>query len=1032
MDHVKLTLLLISGLVGWGFSGGVVTAEPASGASPPDLPELIRKVRARNDGLDRAVVQITPDPGTPDGGGRLYWKRNRFVRTRTYRLQPGGRLHLYDGVTRKNGTSFLFHTIRSDGRSFTYALQHPFQNVPDSAYGLLDYVHLHHVLDRGVDVRYPGFLMTLNLFPQRLSLYENRYSTSFHTENNTRYILLQRRKIAPGQFYFSETLYLNPTTWRFEKVVLKERARRHVLSATSFHSINGVSLPRSVRVSSPGTSDPFPYTFRYRVRRNNLEDTSVQPPSWLNDPGLPVVRDISTKEIHRKIRENRGDASLFRNLMQSAIRHRSFFRFPFHRRAFESSLQNALKKHPDSTLVPLFLDGIQSHTRPSRDRRPFITRSPEIRTNVRHPYMNYAAAYRALRQKNIRQAERYLKPVRNTFPYGHARRRFQFLHDLRTADTSTRIRSVIDTYFAGVRPSGQIDRVHAFDRLVPENDKQEWINAMESAEQLNSSPLLLLALARYYAERDNIRRANRHYGTLADLSTLRPQLISYVQSAGQFAKPVIQKLEPDPPLVWVLLHLAVENLRSGQADHALKRIDRILTLLQQADHRATGHIPRGKENTYLSKAAVLIRRLGPSHAGKMRKLALQLINHEPLTWNNARFIQALRSLTNNNRNARFRMARALLLQSNPDAAGQLLSSEDLRKELEHRLTGGNEPLRNAVALARWITFHPPDPGEYINRWIQQLKRIQTERAGPANAPVLLDALGSLYMIRNDLDPAASAFEQALKIVQSHAPPEQFETLFRSLSVKRLRSALRGAPIDVDAGDPLIVKLARVLKQSGAPSGSARQTLSRYAPLDPDGTASAVAFKTLGLNDRALQVLVRRFRNTSDQKHARTLMDLLVNILRERERYVELATIYLVASREKQFPETTFKKKYRTAKKKIDQGRLVREIAQMDHGTPRPRTRKKIDAYLRNIERSTRRRETMKYVSRIMNMRGKVAAALLEHRNADSTKRRTVVRNILGTLRIRQIQRSFLSGRMRPDALPRKDGRNKREDTDSRE
>jgi len=979
----------------------------ASG-EPPSLQEIIRNVRKANRGLERAIVRIRPGPGAPDGGGRLYWRRDAFVRSRNYRLDSKGRLHLYDVVTDSSRTSVLFNTIHSNGRSFTFGMALPHERLPDTGYGLLDYFQLEFAAERGVDVKYPGYPMMLNLFPERLKLYEQRYQRSYRTSGGKRYIVLRRERVLLREFYFTETLYLNPSTWRFEKVQLEDGERRYILSVPSFQTVSGVSLPRAVRVTSPGFQNPLPYVLKYQVRHKDLPESNLRKPDWVNDPGLPEISNVDNRFVHRRIRRNRIDDDLYQALMQAAIRYR-YMLFPshFHARPFKQSVELANERHPDSRLLKAFRDGIYSKTRVVDRDRAFITAFPSIRKTVQHPYMNYAAAYRAFRQKAYEKARDYIEPIRTTFPYGRATERLQFLKKLRKASSSESVRSLLEEYVVGVKPARHLGRVQALLRILQKKNRENWVKVLRTIVEKKPAPLLRLTLAKYYQAQKNYRQANRLFSSLTPIPYFRRLILTYVQEAGFHAESLIQNNLKSIPFVWLLIRLAAHRVRDGVSAKDLQLIRRALSLLKDSGERVIGTIPPGRENDYLSDLASMIRRLQRQGEGDlMGTLLRRLMQTYRLPWDHSRLVHAAKRMAEDDPATGFRLSRAFLLRGFPEVSSDLMSAGSVRRRLLKRLNDPDPGFRNYLALARLITHRPPRGTERLRRITQRLKEGIKRFPQHQKRPYIMDALGSLYYLKKRYGRALSTFRKLLNHVRSSEPPERFEALFASVSVDRVRSVYSGETVPVDPGDPVLVKLASALDKSDHPPEKASRTLSAFTVLHGKGLSPALAFGIIGRQEAGLRLLIHRLRQSQDKPVTNELLGIVTELLEERNRYAALAIVLRMVIREKNLEDRSLRKRYRRAQKKMDRSKLIEDLRNQDLGNASPSTKRKVGEYLRKIATADGQRSAMKYVSRILRMKGRVAPVLLGRLNEETDRVRPYLRRMLQTLRLRQIQRNM--------------------------
>ncbi len=1007
----RLLILLSSVLL----VAATVTGEEENSHQPPPINEIIQNVQEQNAGLKRAVVQIHPGQGAPDGGGRMVWKRGSFVHSQNYRINTRGRLHLYETVSDQEQNAYQFNTILPGGNSFTFALRRPYGKIPDPAYGISDYFLLSFSASRDVDVKYPGYLMSINLFPQRLQLYKNRYRTSYETIEGTRYIVLQRERVMLHEFYFREKLYLNPETWRFEEVRLKDRRRRYILTATSFQKIKEVSLPAGVEARSPGFENPFSFQLQYRVKWKKVNDRDVRKPDWIQDPGLPEVSDVNTRAIHRKLRRNQVDATLYSSLMQAAIRYRFMLNAShFHPEPFKKSVEMASKNHPTSRLLKAFRDGIYSRTRITDEDKTFITAFPSISKNVQHPYMNYAAAYRAFRQRDLKTFRTYLDPIASQFPYPRVRKRLQFLNALRQATSDVEFRALLTNYLTGDQIKHRIGLVTALIRHIHQKNTTSRMRIVKETAKREDAVLLYYTLAEYFSARKNFQRANRYYKLLLDDSYFQPRIHSYISRAGFQAMPLIDRMEENITLVWLLLRRALQYMQDGSTERSLTIVERILDHLKNEEIRVLGSLPSGDEKDYLSDLSVLLRLMIRRDQGSTaRKLLVSFMQTYPsASWSQPRLVESLDTIAGEGTTARYSIAKHYFVLGHDRIAKDLLPPDRLRTILFKRMDKQKITSRDRLVLARLISHRHLKKPELLQRAMSVLQKRLKDESRDESTPYLYAALADGYYQHQQYSKAAGTYHHLLSYVRDRKPPESFPSLFRSVSLDRVSSAYTGTPKFDPVSDPVIVKLAQSLVKGGTNRKKSVKLLKHHARLYGNGTSPALAFLVAGFREPSLRLLIHRFRKPGQKEFKKKLLQTLATMLKSDNRYAEAALLYSLAIREKKMETDEIRATYQSLQKKIDRSKLIEELAARDYDNPSPGTKQRVQNVLQKIKKAKNQKQRMKHVVHLMNMSENVIPVLLNVRKKESSIQ-PYVQKVLETLRMRQMQKNLLSPHLLP-------------------
>ncbi len=954
-------------------------------------------------------MDITGEQGAGDGGGRLYWKHGEFIRSTGYRLDADGTLDVYEEVSDQSATSFLFHTNESKGASFTFSLRMPYSTASTAGYGLSDHFLLEHVANHRFDVKYGSRLLSLQLFPEQLRKFKERYNISYVKERGKQYLRLRRHKTMINSFYFTEDIYVNPTDWRFEKIILEDAQRWHRIEATKFQEVNGVTLPRTVRVSSPQFRRSLPYELAYSVRTGTDIQQSIKRPEWLDDPAVPEVSDVSTQEIHEQLEED-VSGEFYKKLMQAAIRYR-YMLGPshFHPQKFQTSIDVARKTFPNSRLLKAYKDGISSRTKISEDQM-YITSFPTMKSYVVLPYMNYAAAHRARRAGYKKKAGKYLKPIRNKYPYDRILPRYEALQALRDVE---KVEEFVDV----LRQSYLDASVTHFSSMVPPvvrilRKQKEWVEEVETLVEQHSSPLLHLVLARYYQRQEQFSQANRHYGVLADQSYLTSNIRSYLRQAGFRAESLVERFRDEITQPGILFRLALKRFQSGSDGEAISIVHRVKTMLEHPAESVLGSLDGGDMNVdqVISVCTSLLRRLVENEERTLaREMTQNLIRLYHLSWDQRTdFIASLSSIFDGETEERFQMARSFVLAGSPGVVSEFMEPGDFRSHLLQSIEEADPPEdASPLALAHAVSLQLYEQPDQLRTCVQLLKQAKERfEETDTKTPYVLNAIGDAHLQLKAYGQAEDAYVQFLSLVRRKYKPSYYSRKFRSVAPERVISAFQGEFGEVSADAPAIVKLAYVMEQGGRSGNEIRRTISPYIRLHRFGLTPAMALLIGGRKKRARKHLLMRFQQTSEKQTGRKLMNVLVSSFKQQKRYAAAALIYNMAIRRLKIDSNDVKEKYRSVRQKINRQKMIDQLRNQDYGTPSPQTRTYVNRMIDDMKGAENPKQRMKLVSKIINSGQNVVPVLLDRLDTSSGTVRGLVRKMLETMRMRQIYREL--------------------------
>jgi len=996
----------------WGVAGLLFASPANAGPDPPSLQDVIRKVNRQNRSLSKAEVQISPLRNAGDGGGRLYWKRGRYLHSRLYRFGAGGQLHLYEAVSDQNSTSFLFNTARPpDGHSFTFGLRMPFQKASQVGYGLSDYFLLSFAARGRVDVKYAGYLMALNLFPQRLRTFADRYEISFSQHQNDRFIVISRRVRMEKVFYFTEKIFLNPDTWRFEKVVFTDARRSHRLSVSSFQTVNGVNLPKTVTVTSPGFKHPHPYSLQYEVNTDGM-DREHEKPNWIHDPGLPVLSDANTFAIHRKIDRKKIGPELYSDLMHAAIRYRYFISAShFHQRPFKKSVDQALGRHPDSRLLKAYDDSIRSIVGVSSSKeKPSYTSYPEIKDRVLHPYMNYAAAYRAVLDGNLRDARDFLAPVKDRFPYGRVMKRFRFLHRVMRDKDGSEFRRTLKKFLVGTPPAGHLGLVSLAVRILKKHKK--WEAEVIRLAKEHPSPLVQLLLGRYFLQQDNIEKATPYFVQLSDDEYLENEVRSYLERAV-FRAPdeLIRSFEDRLTDVWLLVGQSIRHFSAGRRSDALNLVRKIVSLLRRDEEHPLGNpgMNPGEQKQNLSNLSQLLGQLNEiEQVSLARSLLKQVIRVYSMPWDHSNFLKTVRKITDESTAASYQVAKMYLNFGHTDGIKELLSIDAFRKELMKTVEEKEATFFDYLALSKAITFRILTDPSRVERAVSLLRDTHERFSSREQYPHLHNGIGDGFVVLEEFREAKKAYQFSMSSVLANRHPRYYETIFGSVPWNRVRSVYQEGTPDLNFRMPGVIKLALICNKLDLSGDEKEKQIDPFLRGYRFGGSPAMALFIIDRKATAIRYMARKFQKSTNRKNFMPLMQTLVGILKEERRYAEAALVYSMLMKSKRVQSEDIKKKFQKMQNRISVTRMIRELSAQDHEPLPEKKRRRVENMLEKMKR-TGKKKTMKMVTRIIQMGESVIPVLLEHRNTQSLTMRKLIRNMLQNFRMRQIFQKLFRG-----------------------
>jgi len=1010
---------------------------PASGQStgnqqsPPSLDRIIRQVRETSGNLSRAVVDIQLNEETADGGGRMFWKKGRFVRTTNYHLGVKGDLYVYETVSNERTTAFTFDLINPEGKSFTHALRLPYESASERSYGLSDYFLFDFSVTKRKNVKYPGYPLALNLFPKQLKTFGDRYQRSYVTVEGKRYLRLKRRAVLRRTFYFTEKLFLDPDTWTVERVVLQQSQVKRIMHVTSYQEVKGVRVPGTVRVTTPWNPAKLPFTIQYRFKGKDLKEGDVREPSWLYDPALPVVTDTGTRELHRKIKSG-NESGLYGELMMAAMRyHYGLQTAHFHEDAFHTSIREARKKHPDSALLKSFKDsmvtGVKSNETSSSSggrsgdggnsgredgsekRRMYITAFPDIRYQPARPFMNYAAAFRSMMSDRFRKGKKYLKPVRDRFPYNRAAERLTALDDMKTTRKPGAFRALLNLWFVDKPLRNRMGLVRVLVRIIMNNSK--FLAPVKDLHRSFEPPLLTLVLARYFTRQEDFVRANGLYLKLLenteDRLIVRNHVLSYLRKAGLKARPLIERIDFRIPFVWLRVRLAVEAFKNGRDQKGLRLVRRVRDQLGEGWYRKQGN-HRSNDDSEQHFTAFLemsrqLNRLG--ERSLLLELTLRFTRRFGLRWTKPRFIETMVEIFEDSTGARFTLATIFVgMGRKEDVISKFFPVDKYPDRLLEKLENESTKYMYHMALARAITSGFIQKKKTIRSSIPLLKRGIRNHPRHLMTPYLRNALGDAYFITGDHQRAQQTYRSMLNELIDTRNPAFYRSLVGRLSWSEVRSAIQDGPPSFSTRLPVVVKLAYAYRKGDGPSERALKELLPIVRFSGNVPPVILAFLILDRKPLAVRYLMNRFQYLRNKKRLKQVVGTLVKLFTSDERFAEAALVLNVATRTKKLENKKITEKYDRVKQRVDRDRLIRELKQQNLPEPSKRTRRLVQRKIKKLEKGTGQsmKQQMKHVTRILNMEGNPVPILMQFRNHSSPQVRHLVRRMLETYRMRQI------------------------------
>ena len=999
--------------------GGMLLLTPSTGVTqepeqefgdPPTLTEIIRNVRKKTRPLDRALVKVNTKQGAEDGGGRLYWKRGEFVRSRNYRIGSRTTVDVYDVVSNQSARTFLFHTNQSEGQSFTFSLRMPYEKASTIGYGLSDHYFLEYVANRRFDVKYAGKLMSLQLFPEQLKTFGKRYDISYVTRDGAKHLRLRRHKTMFRSFYFTEEILIDPSTWRFEQIKLEDQRRIHRLQVVERQNIHGVALPETIRIDSPQFKQSLPYHISYHVQTGQQLDRKIHRPHWLDDLAIPEVSQLSTRKIHQKL-EKDVTGTLYRDLLQAGLRYR-YMQGPthFHTEAFHTSVDIARRRLPESRLLKAYKDGIASQTRIT-EKEMYVTTFPSISSQVILPYMNYAAAYRSLLAGHPDRVQRYLKPIRDRYPYNHIADRLDDRSSLQQATTAVEFLEVMkDIADAHVR---------AYSSIVPMavrklRNNQKWVADVKGLAERRTSVMLNLILARYARSNDRFSDANRYYQAVADEPFLRAELRSYLRQAGFRARWLVNRFGDRTTSPGILIRLALKQYQEGKPERAIATVERTIDLLKRPKETNPGKLNAGDQSVgdTLSDLIALVRRLQEGKKGSLIDDLLQgVVQLYGINWDKrADVLETFSDLYRNTRmDRRYRLVRNFVKRGRTEAISRFLDPGSFQSYLLDTVRKNNAREEDLHTLSRAISLELITDEEALERSIPVLERArQRFDTTDYERPDILYGLADAHYQLKQYDRASPVYRDFLSLIRKRRHPKFYADVFQSVSPDRVVSAYSKTDPKVRFDDPVLLKYTHALIASGTEFNKIEQKITPFIRLYRVGLTPALSLILIDRKKQARKQMLLRFHQEQRKGIGRPLMMALGGIFTANERYGAAALIYNMGLRRLKIQDETVKELYRAARQNMDQSRMIDELKQQDFGTPSRKTRQFVNRKLRQLTEQTDQKQTMKLVSRIMNSGQNVVPVLLEKTDASSAKVRKLVRKMLETIRMRQIYRKLFA------------------------
>ncbi len=1012
------------------------------GDSPPSLKQVIRQVQKKKKGkLSQAVVEIQVHEETGDAGGRLFWKKGRFVRTKNYHIGGRGDFYVYETVSNDRATAFTFDLVNPDGKSFTHALELPYESAAEKSYGLYDYFLFDFSAKKRNNVKYIGYPMSLHLFPRQLKAFGEKYRRSYVTREGQRYLRLTRRAELRRTFYFTEKLFINPDTWNVERVLLKESRFKRVMDVTSYQEVNGVSLPRTIRVTSPGNSAKLPFTIHYKVRWKGLKEGTVREPSWLYDPALPVVSDTGTREIHRQIQSDE-DSGLIGKLMLAAIRyHYGLQTAHFHEDAFRTSVDDSLKEHPESFLLKSFKDSMvtgmktegasstgegrkrggrnRAGREDSKDRKMYITAFPEIKNKPARPFMNYAAAYRSMMSDRFKKGAKYLEPVRDRFPFNLAADRLKAVSDMKTTRETGAFRALLNLWFVNKPLRNHLGLSRELVQILLRNDN--FLAPVKNLHRSFEPPLLTLALARYYSEKEDFVRANSLYLKLLENTEggliVRNLVRSYIRRAGMEARPVIDRVDFRIPYTWLRVRLAVDAFKNGRDQKGFRVVRQILDQLGKGWYRKRGKRRSNFDSDQnMSAFLELARQLNRLERRSMLlKLTIRFTRNFGLGWTDPKFIETMFDIFNDSSRGKFTLATIFVGMGRKEKLiSKFYPVDQYPERLLNKLENDSPELLYYVALARSISSRFIQSKDLVRRSLPVLKRGIKQHPRHIMSPYLQNALGDVHFILENHQKARTTYRSVLETLIHRRNPAFYRSLVGRLSWGEVRSAIQNGPPSFRSSFPVVVKLAYTYRKMDVSLDDVRAELLPFVRFSGNVPPVIMTFLILEKKSMAIRYLMNRFQYLRNKKRLKPVTRTLVKLFTSENRYAEAALVFDVAIRTKELKNSDLKKKYNRVKQKIDRERLIRELEQQDLPEPSERTRSIVNRQIKKLEKNTGQsmKKQMKHVTTILNMQGNPVPILLNHRGHPSGEVRSLVMKMLETYRMRQLYEQLFRTRDR--------------------